>query len=150
MVPASTAGAEGDRLYTRTGQESPLLLLDACRLPRALTRQQRPAHSTPPKPQRNGHRDLNCRTVSSWQDWLGYGGDRKDTAHRPNPCDQPLHQVTEPLCAKAGRQANLRITRTSNPHSSSRSPTHPCSPRPWCCTCGTCSRQLGRTTAYNT
>src|SRR3546814_4004406 len=35
MVPASTAGAEGDRLYTRTGQESPLLLLDACRLPRA-------------------------------------------------------------------------------------------------------------------
>src|SRR3546814_21054671 len=99
----------------------------------------------PPKPQRNGHRDLNCRTVSSWQDWLGYGGDRKDTAHRPNPCDQPLHQVTEPLCAKAGRQANLRITRTSTTHSSSRSHTHPCSPPPWFFTCCTCPRTAHRT-----
>src|SRR3546814_15233144 len=106
MVPASTAGAEGDRLYTRTGQESPLLLLDACRLPRALSRQQRPAPATPPKPRRNGHRDLNCRTVSSCEDWLGYGGDRKDTSHSTNPCAQPRPQVTEPVSAQDhGRRA---------------------------------------------
>src|SRR3546814_15712118 len=61
MVPASTAGAEGDRPYTRTGQESPLLLLDASILPAALSRQQRPAHSSTPKHHSNGHRDINCQ-----------------------------------------------------------------------------------------
>src|SRR3546814_20253034 len=81
MVPASTAGAEGDRLYTRTGQASPLLLLDATRLPRAMYIQQRPAHSKPPNPERNVHRDLHSRKVISWQQWHGTSEARTNIEH---------------------------------------------------------------------